>query len=76
MPGNEAADKLAKAVATTTDTPPRPIAFATTKALIQLTIIDPPPNKKRTAEVYENFSWKEDCIANSNRAYTILLARL
>ncbi len=32
--GNEAADELAKADATATDTPPRPISFATAKALI------------------------------------------
>ncbi len=31
IPGNEAADELAKAAATTSDTPPRPSSFATAK---------------------------------------------
>ncbi len=44
IPGNEAADELAKAAATATDTPPRPISFATTKALIRRTVTDPPSN--------------------------------
>ncbi len=34
IPGNEAGEEMAKAAATATDTPPRPISFATTKALI------------------------------------------
>ncbi len=42
-PGNEAADELAKAAATATDTPPRPILFATAKALIRRTVTDPRP---------------------------------
>ncbi len=45
IPGNEAADELAKAAATATDTPPRPISFATTKALIRSTVTDPSPNR-------------------------------
>ncbi len=42
IPGNEAADELAKAAATATDTPPRPISFATAKALTRRTVTDPP----------------------------------
>ncbi len=53
IPGNEAADKLAKAAATATDTPPRPILFASAKALIRRTATDPPSNRPRTAMVYE-----------------------
>ncbi len=42
--------------------------------LIRHTITDPPPNRPRTAVVYENFSWKSGCIATSNRAEAVLLA--
>ncbi len=56
IPVNEAADKLAKAAATATDTPPRPISFATAKALIRCTVTEPPPNRPQTAMVYEHFS--------------------
>ncbi len=66
IPGNEAADELAKAAVTATDTPPRPISHHT----------DPPSNKPRTAMVHENLSWKADCTATSNRADAVLLARL
>ncbi len=46
IPGNEAADELAKATATTTtDTPPRPISFATAKALIRRTVTNLPPKR-------------------------------
>ncbi len=76
IPGNEAADELAKAAATATDTPPRTISFATAKALIRRTVTDPSPNRPRTAMVYEHFPWKADCIATSNRADAVLLARL
>ncbi len=76
IPGNEAAGELAKAAATATDTPPRPISFATANALIRRTVTDPSPNKPRTAMVYEHFAWKADCIATSNRAVTVLLAHL
>ncbi len=72
IPGNEAADELGKAAAT--DTPLRPISFATPKALIRRTVTDPPLNRPRTAMVYERFSWKADCIAN--RTDTVLLVRL
>ncbi len=74
IPGNEAADELAKAAAT--DTLPRSFSFATTKALIRRTVTDPQPNRPRTAMVYEHFSLKADCIATSNRADAVLLARL
>ncbi len=43
-PGNDATDKLAKAAAIATDTPPRLISFVTAKALTNRTIADPPPN--------------------------------
>ncbi len=43
IPGNEAADELAKAAATATDTPPRPSSFATAKALIRPTVTGPRP---------------------------------
>ncbi len=76
MPGNVAADELAKAAATVTDMPPPPISFATAKALIRRTITDPSPNRPRTAMVYEHFSWKVDCIATSNRAHGACRASL
>ncbi len=76
IPGNEAADELAKAAATTTDTPPRTNSFVIAKALIRSTVTDPPSNRPRTAMVHEHFSWKADCIATSNRVDAILLARL
>ncbi len=72
IPGNEVADELAKAAATATDTPPRPISFATAKALIRRTVTDPPSNRPRTAMVYEHFSWKADCIAASNSADAVI----
>ncbi len=76
IPGNEAADKLAKAAVTATDTPPRPISFATAKALIRRTVPDAPSNRPQTAMVYEHFSWKADCITTSHRADAVLLAHL
>ncbi len=48
-PGNEAAEELAKAAATATDTPPRPILFATAKALIRRTVTDPRPTGPQQA---------------------------
>ncbi len=65
---------MVKAAATATDTPPRTISLSTAKALIRRTITDSPSNRPRT--VYENFSWKADCIATSNRADDALLACL
>ncbi len=38
--------------------------------------MDPPPTNSRTAEVYGGVSWSKDCMATSNRADAILLARL
>ncbi len=76
IPGKEAADELAKAAATATDTPPRPISFAIAKVLIRRTVTDPSPNRPRTAMVYEHFSWKAGCIATSYRADAVLLSRL
>ncbi len=73
IPGNEVTDELAKAAATTTDTPPRSVSFATAKGLIQRIN---PPNRPRTNMVYQHFSWKKDRIATSNRADAVLLARL
>ncbi len=74
IPGNEAADELAKETAT--HTPPRPTSFATVKALIRHTITNPPPNRPRMVMVYDNFSWKANCIATSNWADAVLLAPL
>ncbi len=76
VPGNEAADALAKAAATATDAPPRPISFATAKALIRRTVTDPPSNRARIAMVYEPYSWKADRNVTSNKADAVLLARL
>ncbi len=51
-------------------------SVATAKALIRRAGTDPSPNRPRTTMVYEHFSWKADCIAISNRADAVLLARL
>ncbi len=64
MPGNEATDESVNA------------ASAATTHLIRCTVTDPPSNRPQTAMVYENFSWKADCISTSSRADAILLARL
>ncbi len=52
------------------------ISLVTAKALIRRTIHDPTSNGFRAAMVHEHFSWKTDCIATSNRADAVLLARL
>ncbi len=54
IPGNEAADELAKAGATATDTPPRPISFTIAKVLILRNFTDLSPYRARTAKVYEH----------------------
>ncbi len=66
----------AKAAASTTSDPPRPISYASTRSLIRRIVIDPPPAKSRTAKVYGGFSWSKDCMATSNRADAVLLGRL
>ncbi len=76
IPGKEAADELAKAAATATDTPPRPISFAIARVLIRRTVTDASPNRPRTTMVYKHFSKKAGSIATSNRADAVLLARL
>ncbi len=42
IPGNELADTAAKAAASTTGDPPRPISYASARSLISRTLIDPP----------------------------------
>ncbi len=76
IPGNELADTAAKAAATTTSDPPRPIFYASARSLIRRTLINPPPINSRTAEVHGEFSWSKDCMATANRADAVLLARL
>ncbi len=66
----------AKAAATTTRDPPRPISYASARSLIHRALIYPPPVNLRTAEVYGGFPWSKNCMAISNRADTVLLARL
>ncbi len=44
--------------------------------LIRRIVTDPPSNRLRTAMVYVHFSWKVNCIADSNRADALLLASL
>ncbi len=51
VPDNEAAYNRDKSAATTTDTPPQPISFATAKALIRCTITDLSNNRTRTVMV-------------------------
>ncbi len=60
----------------TTSDPSRSISYASARSLIRRTLIDPPPATSRTAEVYGGFSWSKDCMATSNRADAVLLARL
>ncbi len=43
---------------------------------IRSTLINLPPAKSRTAEVYGGFSWSKDCMATSHRADAVLLAHL
>ncbi len=74
IPGNELADTAAKAAALTTSDPHRPISYASARPLRIL--IGPPPINSRTAEVHGGFSWSKDCMATSNRADAVLLARL
>ncbi len=76
VPDNEVAYDREKSAATTTDKPPRPISFATAIALIRCTITNLSNNTTRTTMVYENFSWKADCIGTSNRADVGLLPYL
>ncbi len=76
IPGNELTETAAKAAASTTSDPPRPISYASTRSLIRRTLIDPPPANSRTAEVYGGFAWPKDCMATTNRADAVLLARL
>ncbi len=76
IPGNELADTAAKAAALTTSDPPRPISYASAKSLIGRTLTDPPSTNSKTAGVYGEFSWSKDCMATSNRADAVLLARL
>ncbi len=76
IPGNELADTAAKAAALTTSDPPRPISYASARSLIHRTLIDPPPTNSRTVVAYGGFSWPKDCMATSNRADVVLLARL
>ncbi len=52
------------------------VGYLIPKALIGRTVTDPSPNRPRTVMVYEHFSSKADCIATSNRADAVLLARL
>ncbi len=56
IPGNELAGTVAKAAASTTSDPPRPISYASARSLIRRTLIDPLPANSRTAEVYGGFS--------------------
>ncbi len=72
IPGNEAAEELVKQLPPPltlhpdlSHLPPRKPSF---------NLADPPPNRTPTTMVYENFSWKADWIATSNRAGTVLLA--
>ncbi len=54
----------------------RPISFVSTKSLIRHTINDHQSKRPQTVMAFEYFSWKADCIANSNRAHAVFLARL
>ncbi len=73
IPGNELADTAAKAAASTTSDPPRPISYSSARSLIHRTLKDPPPVNPRTVEVYGEFSWSKGCMATSNRADAVLL---
>ncbi len=74
IPDNELADTAAKTAASTTSDPPGPISHAFARSLIRRTLIDPPPPKSQTAEVYGGFSWSKDCIPTKNRADAVLRA--
>ncbi len=76
IPGNELADTAAKAAALSTSDPPRSISYASARSLIRRMLTDPPPINSRTVEMYGGFSWSKDCMATSNRADAVLLARL
>ncbi len=76
IPANEPADTTPNAADLTNRDPPRPISYASARSLIRRTFTDPPPTNPKTVEVYGGFSWSKDCMATSNRADAVLLARL
>ncbi len=51
-------------------------SYASARSLIRRTLIGPSPTNSRTAEVYGGFPWSKDCMATSNRADAVLLARM
>ena len=60
IPGNEAADQAAKAAATITEDPPRPVSLASALSCVSRSIQDMPIEHPRTALVYKKFNQAKD----------------
>ena len=60
IPGNEMADKYAKAIAQNGEPTTSPLSYNTAKAIIRKEIKDPPPKHPIVSKAYEHLSIKED----------------
>ena len=78
IPGNELADKAAKAAAKLErpDDLSLPISYHTAKSMIKRLVRDPEPSHTRTAQVYEHYSSKKEARKITCRADAALLAQL
>ena len=77
IPGNELADKAAKAAAKLpADLQQTAVPFSTAKAVIKRSICDPPPNHPRVLKAYQGLSQKQDNKLTASRKEQSLLAQL
>ena len=75
IPGNEAADQAAKAAATITEDPPRPVSLASALSCVSRSIQDMPIEHPRTALVYKKFNQAKDQAEVKSRKDAVFLAR-